>query len=237
MGELLGPTEIREAFRRLALRLERRHLVGDICVYGGAAMILAYDSRRVTRDVDGLFQPHGPILEQSRAVGRDMGLPDGWLNDNVSAFVSPVPDARQPYVYDHPHLRVRSVSARHLVAMKAIAARRYAEDRADLVTLILRLGLSDAAEVGRICAEVFPDEPLTDRCRAVILEAFTLASGEREDSIDVPAAGLEGERRVASSAARRRPATRTVTCGTWVESAGAKCILRPGHKGSHRSRV
>jgi len=184
MAQLLGTTEMREAFRRLALRLERRHLVGDICIYGGAAMILAYDSRRVTRDVDALFQPHGPVLEESRAVARDMGLPDGWLNENVSVFVSPVPDAHQTYVYDHPNLRVRSVSARHLVAMKAIAARRYAEDRADLVTLIVRLGLSDAAEVERICAEVFPDETLTDRSRTVIREAFALASGDGEDSSD-----------------------------------------------------
>ena len=199
-------------------------------------MILAYDSRRVTRDVDALFQPHGPVLEESRAVARDMGLPDEWLNENVSVFVSPVPDAHQPYVYDHPHLRVRSVSARHLVAMKAIAARRYAEDRADLVTLIVRLGLSDAAEVERICAEVFPDELLTDRSRTVVREAFALASGDGEDSSDTPMAGIEVEQQVASSTARRRSAT-SGTCGTLVESAGANCILKPDHKGSHRSRV
>ncbi|MGI8983086.1 MAG: hypothetical protein ACR2HM_00905 [Acidimicrobiales bacterium] len=172
---LLGATEIREAFRRLALRLERRRLVGDICVYGGAAMILAYDARRVTRDVDGLFEPHGPVLDEARAVAREMGLPDGWLNENVSVYVSRVPDANQPFIYDHPNLRVRSVSARHLVAMKAIAARRYAQDQADLVTLIGRLGLSEPADVERICAEVFPDEPLSEHSRAVVWEAFALA--------------------------------------------------------------
>jgi len=175
---LLGATEIREAFRRLALRLKNRHLVGEICVYGGAAMILAYDSRRVTRDVDGLFQPHGPVVEESRAVAREMGLPDGWLNENVSVYVSRVPDTNQPTIYDHPNLRVRSASARHLVAMKAFAARRFAEDRADLVTLIRRLGLTGPAEIERICAEVFPDEPLSNHSRAVIGEAFALAAGE-----------------------------------------------------------
>jgi predicted nucleotidyltransferase len=178
VDRLLGATEIKEALRRLALRLERRRLVGEICVYEGAAMILAYDSRRVTRDVDALVSPHGPVLDEAR----EMGLPDGWLNESVSLYVSRVPDADQPSVYDHPNLRVRSVSARHLVAMKAIAARRVAEDRADLATLIVRLGLSEPAEVERIVAEVFPDEPLTDHSRAVIAEAFALASGRDGDA-------------------------------------------------------
>lgn len=30
---------------------------------GGAAMALAYDATRVTRDVDSLFVPHGIVLE------------------------------------------------------------------------------------------------------------------------------------------------------------------------------
>jgi hypothetical protein len=32
-------------------------------VFGGAAMALAYDSRRATRDVDALFKPHGVVAE------------------------------------------------------------------------------------------------------------------------------------------------------------------------------
>ena len=39
--------------------LARRGVVADIYIFGGAAMALAYDSRRTTRDVDALFKPHG----------------------------------------------------------------------------------------------------------------------------------------------------------------------------------
>ena len=47
-GPLLGRMAIQEAFRRLGDRLVRRGVVADIYVIGGAAMALAYDSRRST---------------------------------------------------------------------------------------------------------------------------------------------------------------------------------------------
>jgi len=50
-------------------------VVADIYVFDGAAMALAYDSRRATRDVDALFKPHGIVLEEARAVAAELGLP------------------------------------------------------------------------------------------------------------------------------------------------------------------
>ena len=44
-------------------------------VVGGAAMALAYDAARVTRDVDAAFKPHGIVLEEARNVADDLGLP------------------------------------------------------------------------------------------------------------------------------------------------------------------
>ena len=49
---LLDRAGIEEAFRRLGDRLAQRGVVTDLYVFGGAAMALAYDSRRATRDVD-----------------------------------------------------------------------------------------------------------------------------------------------------------------------------------------
>ena len=43
------------AFTALGERLVRRGVVADVFVVGGAAMALAYDATRVTRDVDSLF--------------------------------------------------------------------------------------------------------------------------------------------------------------------------------------
>src|SRR6476660_7064850 len=45
---------IEDAFRRLADRLHRRGVTADLYVFGGAAMALAYDARRATRDIDAV---------------------------------------------------------------------------------------------------------------------------------------------------------------------------------------
>ncbi|GAA2406380.1 hypothetical protein GCM10010191_12980 [Actinomadura vinacea] len=50
---------LEDAFRKLGDRLARRGVVADIHIVGGAAMALAYDARRSTRDIDAVFEPHG----------------------------------------------------------------------------------------------------------------------------------------------------------------------------------
>jgi hypothetical protein len=38
-------------------------------------MSLVYDSRRATRDIDAVFQPHGVVLKSAHAVAEEPGLP------------------------------------------------------------------------------------------------------------------------------------------------------------------
>jgi hypothetical protein len=80
---LLDRAAIEEAFRRLGDRLAMRGVVADLYVFGGAAMALAYDSRRATRDVDALFKPHGIVLEEALAVAAELDLPRWWLNEQA----------------------------------------------------------------------------------------------------------------------------------------------------------
>jgi hypothetical protein len=61
---LLDRAGIEEAFRRLGDRLARRGVVADLYVFGGAAMALAYDSRRATRDVDALSSRTASFLRK-----------------------------------------------------------------------------------------------------------------------------------------------------------------------------
>lgn len=74
-GVLLDRAELERAFTALGERLARRGVVADVFVVGGAAMALAYDARRVTRDVDSLFVPHGVVLEEARNLAEELGLP------------------------------------------------------------------------------------------------------------------------------------------------------------------
>ncbi|MGO1183559.1 MAG: DUF6036 family nucleotidyltransferase [Micrococcaceae bacterium] len=53
-------------FQELSDRLTTAGLQAQLFVVGGAAMALAYDDRRLTRDVDALFVPARRFVKSSR---------------------------------------------------------------------------------------------------------------------------------------------------------------------------
>ncbi|MDQ1307965.1 MAG: hypothetical protein QG671_3799 [Actinomycetota bacterium] len=167
---LLDRAAIEDAFRRLGERLARRGVVADLYVFGGAAMALAYDSRRATRDIDAVFQPHGIVLTEAATVAKELGLPPWWLNEQASVYVAPGGDTAAPQVFDHPGLRVSAASPEHLLAMKVLAARR--RDIEDIRLLVEHLGLTSVQEVLTLCAEIFPEEEVPRRARLVLEDAF-----------------------------------------------------------------
>jgi hypothetical protein len=169
---LLDRAAIEDAFRRLGDRLARRGVVADLYIFGGAAMALAYDSRRSTRDIDAVFHPHGIVLDEARAVADELGLPGWWLNEQASAYVAPGGDSAAPRVFDHPGLRVAAASPEHLLAMKVLAARR--RDTEDIRFLVKHLGLTNAEQALTLCAEIFPDEEVPGRARLILDDVFEM---------------------------------------------------------------
>ncbi len=169
-GVILDRAAIEDALRRLGDRLARRGVVADLYVFGGAAMALAYDARRSTRDIDAVFRPHGAVLEEAWAVADELGLPRWWLNEQASVYVAPDGDAQAPRVFDHAGLRVSAASPEHLLAMKVLAARR--RDAEDIRFLVDRLGLTSVEAVLALCVEIFPDEPVPARARRVLEDVF-----------------------------------------------------------------
>jgi predicted nucleotidyltransferase len=168
---LLDRAGIQRALTRLGERLHRRGVVADLYVVGGAAIALAFDARRATRDIDALFVPHGIVLDEARAVADELGLPPWWLNEQASVYLAPGPDTDAPRVFDHPGLRVAVASPERLLAMKVLAARPRDED--DIRLLAAHLGLTTADAVLALTAEIFPDEPVPDRARLLVEDLFT----------------------------------------------------------------
>jgi hypothetical protein len=167
---LFGRAELERAFTALGERLVRRGVVADVFVVGGAAMALAYDATRVTRDVDARFVPHGIVVEEARAVADELGLPYWWLNEQATVYISGKDDPGKRRVFDHPGLRVMAASPDHIFAMKAFAART--RDIDDLRLLANILGIDSAEAALEICANFYPDEPVSSRSTAVLRELF-----------------------------------------------------------------
>lgn len=147
--------EILRALAALGRRLADRGVVGELYVVGGAAIALAFDERRATRDIDAVFEPKLTVYAAAAEVAEELGLPDGWLNDGVKGFLAG-PDPWATSVFEIPGLRVQSASAEMLLALKCLA-HRLGEDDDDVRLLAGHLGLTDPDEVIELVMQVFGD--------------------------------------------------------------------------------
>ena len=69
MTVILTRQQLLEAFGRLGDRLRQASVVADVMIVGGAVMVLEYDARDSTHDVDAFdFQPHGAVERAAKAV-------------------------------------------------------------------------------------------------------------------------------------------------------------------------
>jgi Nucleotidyltransferase of unknown function (DUF6036) len=130
---------LRIAFGKLSLVLARENLTADVFVFGGAAMVLGYDARPATRDVDAVWRPHSGVLNAVWEVAADLHLQRSWLNEQASFYLPPNVTWVGPTLFESDSLRVIQASPELLLAMKVRAARQV--DLSDVRVLADRLGL------------------------------------------------------------------------------------------------
>ena len=162
--EALTEADIRAALSELAERLSAKRAQGRLYIAGGAAMALAYDSEKLTRDIDAaILHGHGAVIDSVRDIARSRGWPSTWLNEQATPYMPKTPDRHGQVVFDHPALKVVAASAEHMLAMKVRAAR--SSDVDDTRRLLDETGLSEPEEVVTLVESVFPGESLGPRQR------------------------------------------------------------------------
>lgn len=137
--------EILRALAALGADLAESGLVADLYIVGGAAIALAYDDRRATRDIDAVFAPKNEVYAAAARVGAALDLPEGWLNDAVKGFLQG-PDSFPTTILDMPGLRCEVASAETVLVLKCLA-HRLGEDDEDVILLAGQLGLNTADQV------------------------------------------------------------------------------------------
>lgn len=147
--------EILGLLTELGRRLAARDVQGEMYVVGGAAIALAFDERRSTRDIDAVFEPKRLIYDIAAEIAEERGLPSGWLNDAVKGFLAG-PDDEAATVLEVAGLRVATASPRLLLAMKVLS-HRVGEDEDDIRLLAAELGALGAEDVLAIAADVYGD--------------------------------------------------------------------------------
>jgi transposase-like protein len=203
----LGRDDITSLLDELNDELRRRGAHADLFLVGGAALALAYDMTRSTRDLDAVFLPTDVVRQAAEVVAERRGLAKDWLNDAVKGFL-PGPDPAATRYYEGSSLTVDVASARYLLAMKLFAS-RVETDADDIAFLYRQLGFTTVDEGLDLLESVYRGRPVDPRVQYLLAEIIeTLGAGavaDREEPRDAGAA-LEMARRrgTETEAARQR---------------------------------
>ena len=104
--------EIVKAFERLGQLAEARGMKVELALLGGALMVLVFEARDSTRDVDAVIltpSEAGTVRELAQIVADERGWPDDWLNEGAKGFLIGL--SHGPVVFKAPGIEVRSPGA------------------------------------------------------------------------------------------------------------------------------
>lgn len=147
-------TRILHALQALGEELTSEGVRAHMFIVGGAAMALAYSTRRVTKDIDAVFEPKQTVYAAAAKVGEELGLPEDWLNDAVKGFM-PAPDNAPRPVPAIEGIEVTTASPRYLLAMKLMAM-RFGEDDEDIEILLRECNIHSAEEALVVLEQLYP---------------------------------------------------------------------------------
>ena len=165
------------ALEALGEDLTEQGIHGQLFIVGGAAMALAYSNRRVTKDINAVFEPKAAIYEAAERVAERLGLPEDWLNDAVKGFLPGADRDARPL----PEIRgieVSTASPRYLLAMKLLAM-RFGEDDDDIRVLLDQTGIATADEALALMARMYPDREPPLKTRLFLGEILPIDEPDR----------------------------------------------------------
>ena len=161
---------ILHALQALGEELAREGVRAQIFIVGGAAMALAYSTRRVTKDIDAVFEPKQRVYTAAAKVAEELGLPEDWLNDAVKGFIPGPDDAPRP-VPAIEGIDVTTASPRYPLAMKLMAM-RFGEDDEDIRILLRECDLHSAEEALALLERLYPLQEPSPKTRFFLAELF-----------------------------------------------------------------
>jgi len=128
-------SELGKRFRKL----NGTKMPAEIILVGGASVLINYGFRDVTYDADAIIMASSVMREAINYVRDEFKLPHEWLNEgvkNTESFSSKLAEVSVYYRSFSNVLKVRTIAAEYLVAMKAMSGRQYKYDLSDIVGII-----------------------------------------------------------------------------------------------------
>lgn len=176
------------AFSRLGdLAVQESKLV-EISVYGGSALLLTFDTRTATRDVDAVFEADRTFIREAAAkIAIEFGWDTSWINDGVKGYLSERDSepATKRLFRSFPEagksgLRVFVASPQYLFAMKCLAMRiggaESGRDIGDIRMLASSAGIRTYDEAIDIVSSYYPSARIPAKTQFGLQEIFGTGS-------------------------------------------------------------
>jgi hypothetical protein len=167
----LNRDERESAIAELADQLNTRNVKAKIYPVGGAVMVLAFDARFTTGDIDGAIHPTDDVLAVAAEIGERRGLGAEWLNNSASQFIPAFKEPNWQPILKSGNVEIVAADERSMLAMN-MRAGRGSRDRPDINFLVKRCGVTSVAEALDLYDEYFPEDPLPDRTLPLLDEAI-----------------------------------------------------------------
>lgn len=116
-----------------------RGMPAEMILVGGASVLINYQFRAASYDIDASYESPSIMKEAINAVGDRFGLPTGWVNDDFKKTASYTPKIVQyseHYKTFSNVLQIRTIRAEYLVAMKLVSGRQYKKDLSDIAGIV-----------------------------------------------------------------------------------------------------
>lgn len=120
-------------------RITGRKTSAEIIIVGGGSVLLNYDFRMNSVDVDAFNTYDSAIKDAAKLVADKYNLSQQWLNDDFKKTPSYSPRLRQYSSYYKTFsnvLEIRTISREYLVAMKMVSGRKYKNDLSDILGIL-----------------------------------------------------------------------------------------------------
>jgi hypothetical protein len=159
-------------FEKINEYLKQESIQGEISVFGGAAMVLAFDARAITKNIDAIFKPTDIIRQIALNLAETYNLPEDWLNDAVKGFIFSDHQKFCDIILEFSNLKITAPNPKYLLAMKCFASRLDSKDKEDIIFLIQKIGIKTPDEVFDIIQHFIPQKNILPKTQFLIQQIF-----------------------------------------------------------------
>jgi hypothetical protein len=163
--------DILHYFELLNEELKKSGEFGEIIIAGGAALALAYSARESTYDIDAIFEPKESFNRMIKKIAEENDIADDWLNDGIKGFFTA--EMKYNEILSFTNLRISSMDAETMLALKLTSARSLSKDMEDSIFLMKHLNIQSEDKLFEIIDKYIPKHRQTAQSYFFTKESYS----------------------------------------------------------------